>query len=218
LIRVQHTINTEESHIVGQWTVRDGATHFELGPLAVAMKDGHLYMADEYDFAMPSVLSLYQPVMEGKALLIKEADEANRIIKPHPLFRFFATGNTNGTGDNTGLYQGTLMQNAANYERFAIVEEVHYPAREAEIRIIMGQAKLSMPLAEKLVQFGTQCREAFRSGKISLPPSPRALIHAGMVGRVRANMEIGVRQAYANRLPEADRDAVNEVLRRISFA
>ncbi|NOV31223.1 AAA family ATPase [Methylomonas sp. ZR1] len=96
LIRVQHTIGTEESHIVGQWTVRDGATVFELGPLAVAMKEGHIYMADEYDFGMPSVLAVYQSVLEGKSLVIKEADAANRVIRPHPNFRFVATGNTNG--------------------------------------------------------------------------------------------------------------------------
>lgn len=97
VLRVQHTVNTEESHIVGQWTARGGETIFELGPLAMAMKHGWVYLADEYDFALPSVLSVYQPVLEGKALVIKEADAANRIIRPHPNFRFIATGNTNGS-------------------------------------------------------------------------------------------------------------------------
>ena len=113
-LRVQHTINTEESHIVGQWIVKDGQTKFELGPLATAMKFGLVYCADEYDFGLPSILSVYQPVLEGKPLVIKEADHDNRIIKPHPNFRFVATGNTNGCGDETGLYQGTNIQNAAN--------------------------------------------------------------------------------------------------------
>lgn len=109
MLRVQHTANMEEEHVIGGWRLRDGHTVFELGPLAMAMKHGWIYMADEYDFGRPEVLSLYQPVLEGKPLVIKEADLANRVIRPHPAFRFVATGNTNGQGDETGLYQGTTM-------------------------------------------------------------------------------------------------------------
>jgi cobaltochelatase CobS len=217
IIRIQHTRNTEESHVVGQWVVRDGRTVFELGPLAFAMKFGLTYLADEYDFAMPSVLSVYQPVMEGKPMVIKEADEANRIIRPHPLFRFVATGNTNGTGDETGLYQGTLLQNAANYERFAVVEEVRYMDRKTETQVVAAQAQLSKEIAEKLVNFANQCREAYAQQKLGVPPSPRAMIHAGIIGRLRGDMTAGLRLAYINRLPRVDQEAANEVLRRIVF-
>lgn len=109
-LRVQHTINTEEAHIVGQYVVKDGSTNFQLGPLPTAMLFGYNYCADEYDFAMPSVLSVYQPVLEGKPLVIKDAPPELRVIRPHPNFRFVATGNTNGGGDETGLYQGTQIQ------------------------------------------------------------------------------------------------------------
>jgi cobaltochelatase CobS len=69
-MRVQHTIGTEESHIVGQYVVKEGETRFQPGPLMMALQHGYVYCADEYDFAMPSVLSVYQPVLEGAALVV----------------------------------------------------------------------------------------------------------------------------------------------------
>jgi cobaltochelatase CobS len=215
LIRVQHTINTEESHIVGQWTVRDGATHFELGPLAVAMKDGHLYMADEYDFAMPSVLSVYQSVLEGKSLVIKEADAANRIIKPHPNFRFVATGNTNGSGDETGLYQGTNMQNAANYDRFGITCKVNYMIKTMETRIVVNQSGIEKEDAKRLVDFAGAVRDAYDAGKISATISPRALINAAKVGLRRGSYEMGVNLAFGNKLNQVDKEIVDGLSQRI---
>lgn len=215
LIRVQHTINTEESHIVGQWTVRDGATVFELGPLAVAMKQGHLYMADEYDFAMPSVLSVYQSVLEGKSLVIKEADAANRIIKPHPNFRFVATGNTNGSGDETGLYQGTNMQNAANYDRFGVTCRVTYMTKTMETRIIVNQSGIDKEDAKRLVDFGSAVRDAFDAGKISATISPRALINAAKVGLRRGDYIMGANLAFGNKLNQVDREICDGLSQRI---
>lgn len=215
LIRVQHTINTEESHIVGQWTVRDGATVFELGPLAVAMKSGHIYMADEYDFAMPSVLSVYQSVLEGKSLVIKEADAVNRVIKPHPNFRFVATGNTNGSGDETGLYQGTNMQNSANYDRFGICCKVNYMAKPMEIRIVVNQSGIDKEDAKRLVDFAGAVREAYDAGKISATISPRALINAAKVGLRRGSYKMGVDLAFGNKLNTVDFEIVSGLSQRI---
>ncbi len=80
---------------------------FEPGLLALAMKNGWVYLADEYDFAFPQILGVYQPVLEGEPLIIKEATPDWRRITPHKRFAFIGTGNTNGSGDETGLYQGT---------------------------------------------------------------------------------------------------------------
>src|SRR5690606_3664152 len=118
----------------------------------------------------------YQPVLEGKALVIKEADAANRIIKPHPNFRFVATGNTNGSGDETGLYQGTNIQNAANYDRFNMVLEIKYMSPEKEVQIIMKQSGIAKGDAEKMVDFASRIREQYSSAKLSAPISPRTLI------------------------------------------
>jgi hypothetical protein len=175
------------------------------------------YQADEYDFGMPSVLAVYQPVLEGKPLVIKEADEENRVIRPHPNFRMVGTGNTNGQGDETGLYQGTLLQNAANYERFGIVEEVKYMDAKAEVQVIAGQAGVPKEIAEKLVTLATQCRQAFADQKLGLPPSPRAMIKAAKQGRVLGDWVAGIKLAYVNRLSRTDQVAVGELLKRVAF-
>jgi cobaltochelatase CobS len=215
IIRVQHTVNTEESHIVGQWTVKEGHTVFELGPLALAMKYGWTYMADEYDFGIPSVLSVYQPVLEGKSLVIKEADQANRVIKPHPNFRFVATGNTNGSGDETGLYQGTNIQNEANYDRFGIVVEVKYMPAKVETQILINQAGILKEDAEKLIEFGTSIREAYGANRISKPVSPRALINAAKIGMRRGSWRTGLSLAFINKMTRADREVVDGMAQRI---
>ncbi|CAB4122247.1 COG0714 MoxR-like ATPases [uncultured Caudovirales phage] len=215
IIRVQHTVNTEESHIVGQWTVKEGHTVFELGPLALAMKYGWTYMADEYDFGIPSVLSVYQPVLEGKSLVIKEADHANRVIKPHPNFRFVATGNTNGSGDETGLYQGTNIQNEANYDRFGIVVEVKYMPAKVETQILINQAGIMKEDAEKLIEFGTSIREAYGANRISKPVSPRALINAAKIGMRRGSWRTGLSLAFINKMTRADREVVDGMAQRI---
>ena len=215
MLRVQHTINTEESHIVGQWTARAGETIFELGPLAMAMKYGWVYLADEYDFALPSVLSVYQPVLEGKALVIKEADHANRIIRPHPNFRFVATGNTNGSGDDTGLYQGTQVQNAANYDRFHMVLEVKYMRPELETQILINQAKVATEDAKKLVDFANRVRESYDGSKISAPISPRTLIAAAQIGLRKGSFRAGIMLCFANKLSKVDKEVVDGLSQRI---
>lgn len=213
--RVQHTGNTEESHVVGQWTVKGGQTIFELGPLPLAMLNGWVYVADEYDFAMPSVLSVYQAVLEGKALVIKEADAANRVIKPHKNFRFLATGNTNGSGDETGLYQGTTLQNSANYDRFGMVVHKKYMAAAAESLILQKRLSMVAGDADKLVSFANSVREAYDAGKISETISPRTLIFAATIGIKRGSFVQGVTLSYINKMTKVDAEAVKGMAERV---
>lgn len=215
LLRVQHTINTEESHIIGQWTIRDGQTVFQPGPLALAMKHGWVYLADEYDFALASVLAVYQPILEGKSLVIKEADDAHRIIKPHPEFRFCATGNTNGCGDETGMYQGTQMQNAANYDRFGVVIEQKYMPAKLEVQVIAGQAGIPTKDAELLVDFANRVRQAFDANEMSSTISPRALINAAKLGIRRGSWRAGLNLAFINKLSKVDRAAADGLAQRV---
>lgn len=214
-LRVQHTVNTEESHIVGQWTVRGGETVFELGPLPTAMKNGWVYCADEYDFALPSVLSVYQAVLEGKSLVIKEADAANRIIKPHPNFRFVATGNTNGSGDETGLYLGTMIQNSANYDRFGVVIHKQYMKKAAESQILQNRCKLVKEDADKMVDFAALIREAYDGAKISDTVSPRTLIYAARIGVKRGSFRKGLSLSFINKLSKIDREVADGLAQRI---
>jgi cobaltochelatase CobS len=215
MVRVQHTANMEEEHIVGGWRLRDGKTIFEPGLLPLAMMHGWLYVADEYDFGRPEVLSVYQPVLEMKPLVIKEADTAHRVIKPHPQFRIVATGNTNGQGDETGLYQGTNMQNAANYERFGIVEQMPYMDAKLEAKMISLQADIPQEDATKLVDFATRIRQEFDGGKVGMPISPRSLLYAAKVGVARMNYRAGIEKAFINRLSSVDRETATQVAQRV---
>lgn len=219
-LRVQHTVSTEEAHVLGQYVVKtvegEKVMVFEPGPLAVAMRFGLVYLADEYDFALPSVTSVYQPVLEGKPLLIKEAPPEWRYVKPHPNFRFFATGNTNGSGDETGLYQGTQIMNAANYSRFGMTIQVGYKEPAVETAIVAAQAGILPEDARKIVNFATSVREAYAKGEISVTVSPRELINAGQIGLAKGgNWRAGLQKAYINRLSTTDRKAVDDFAQRI---
>ena len=215
-IRVQHTINMQESDVLGQWSVRDNSTQFQLGPLPTAMLNGWVYIADEYDFAMPSVLAVYQPVLEGQSLLIKDAPPHLRKITPHPNFRFFATGNTNGCGDETGLYQGTLVQNAANYSRFKITEEVKYMEPGIEAAIIESKSGVTTSVAKQFVKFANDIRSLFRDSKITMTISPRELISAAQIGMAFGqDWRTGLQLAFCNRLPRIEMKVVDEYLQRV---
>lgn len=215
-MRVQHTINTEESHIIGQYVVRNGSTEFQLGPLPIAMMNGMVYCADEYDFAMPSVLSVYQPVLEGKALIIKDAPPEYRVIHPHKRFRMCATGNTNGGGDETGLYQGTQLQNAANYSRFAITQEVAYPSPSVEAAIVSNQARIDLADAERMVSFAKEIRESHKAGRLSSTISPREMINAARLGVIRgSDWRAGLDLAFIARQSRVDQQTITQYAQRI---
>ena len=215
MIRIQHTANTEESHIVGMWTVKNGETVWEPGPLSLAMKYGWLYLADEYDFAMPSVSAVYQPILEGKPLVIKEADAENRIVRPHPNFRFAGTGNTNGSGDEFAVYNGVVIQNSANFDRFGVVVHQQYLSKKLESQILQNQAGLRKEDADKVVEFGTLVREAFDSQKIGSTVSPRTLINGSMLGIRRGSFRAGLALSFINKLSTIDREVVNAIAQRV---
>ncbi|NQZ54736.1 MAG: AAA family ATPase [Piscirickettsiaceae bacterium] len=214
-IRVQHTANTEESHIVGQTLANESGTYFEPGPLALAMKHGWMYNADEYDFAHASILAVYQPVLEGKSLVIKEAPPEWRIVQPHADFRFVATGNTNGSGDETGLYIGTNMGNAANYSRFGIIQNVEYMPAKQEAQVIVSQAGIVSEDAQKLIQFATDIRKAYDAGTMSATIGPRELIYAAKIGFMKGSWTAGLQLSFVNRLGSVDRETAAGVAQRI---
>lgn len=222
--RVQHTVNTEESHIVGQYVVNQvidpvsgelkAKTEFQLGDLPIAMMNGEIFMADEYDRAYPSVLSVYQAVLEGKPLHIKEAPEELRLIRPHPEFRFVATGNTNGSGDSTGLYQATVTQDAATFERFGVVEEITYMPEKQEIAILESKTNVVNEDAVKIVKFANKIRHEAYPDSVSLTLGPRVLLNAARIGLGKFDLKAGIKIAYANRLPEIERKAAMDLAQR----
>ncbi|EDX6252107.1 AAA domain-containing protein [Salmonella enterica subsp. diarizonae] len=214
LIRAQHTASMEEAHVTGQILARDGSTYFEPGLLALAMKNGWVYLADEYDFAFPQILGVYQPVLEGEPLIIKEATPDWRRIEPHKRFAFIGTGNTNGSGDETGLYQGTNIQNAANFSRFGIVSHVKYMSVKAETNMLV-EAGIILEYAEKLVKFANLVRDGYEQHLISQPIGPRELLLSAKIGMMRGDFAAGIDKSFINKLPSTSAQAAREVVQKI---
>lgn len=219
-ITVQHDVGTEASDVVGQWVLKGKETVFEYGPLARAMRDGLVYIADEYDFALPNVLSVYQGVLNGGALFIKNAPPELAIVRPHKNFRFIATGNTNGAGDEIGLYQGTQLQNAANYSRFAITIKLDYQKADVEKRIIDAKIPgLPANHVDFLITFAGKVREAFANKTITNTLSTRELVNICMLAVLKAKgaklgWEYATEVGFINRMPEVDRVAIRAIVKK----
>ncbi len=123
----------EVAELVGHYTAIGGDLVWQDGPLTVAMRYGHWFVLDELDLIDPAVVAGLNTIVEGAPLVV--AENGGEVVQPHEDFRFIATGNTAGSGDATGLYQGTLRQNLAFMDRFWVVE-VGYPSPVQEEEIL----------------------------------------------------------------------------------
>ena len=144
---------------VGHLTVKDGNMAFEYGPLALAMRYGALLLLNEIDLTPPEIAAGLNSVLDGSSLCI--AENGSELIVPHPMFRLIATANTNGGGDDTGLYQGTQRQNLAWLDRFTICE-VGYPSAEVEKRLLARRfPSLPESLCATMVDYANEVRKLF---------------------------------------------------------
>ncbi|HYN77226.1 MAG TPA: AAA family ATPase [Lamprocystis sp. (in: g-proteobacteria)] len=149
--------------LIGQFVLVQGETRFVHGPLAVAARDGHVLILNESDLMDPSELAGLNDIIEGQPLVI--AENGGEVIRPHPKFRVFATGNSVGAGDGSGLYQGVLRQNLAFMDRFRVVH-VGYPEPAIEKEIIKAQApKLPDLIVEKMIAVAGEVRRLFVGAK-----------------------------------------------------
>ena len=149
----------EFADLVGHLTVKSGNMTFEYGPLALAMRYGALLLINEIDLTSPEIAAGLNSVLDGSPLCI--AENGGELIVPHPMFRLVATANTNGGGDDTGLYQGTQRQNLAWLDRFTICE-VGYPSAEVEKRLLArGFPSLPESLCATMVDYANEVRKLF---------------------------------------------------------
>jgi cobaltochelatase CobS len=217
-MRLQHSVDTERADVVGQWVLEGDKTTFHYGPLARAMLYGMIYIADEYDFALPNVLSVYQAVLEGEPLIIPNAPEHMAIVKPHPDFRFIATGNTNGAGDETGLYQGTQLQNAANYSRFGVTVHLGYTTAEPDI-LKKKFGEIPAVDLKQLMDLVKAIRTAYDNREITNIISTRELINvtrlAILRGRDKLNFKYGIDKGFCNRMSSIDAAAIRNIVQRV---
>lgn len=152
---------------------------FMYGPLAVAMKHGHILLINEVDLADPAELAGLNDVLEGRPLVI--AQNGGEIIKPHPMFRVVVTGNSTGSGDATGRYQGVMMQNLAAMDRYRFIQ-VGYADEATEMNILRRVAPtLNEGLRKGMVKTANEIRKLFMGengddGHIGVTMSTRTLV------------------------------------------
>ena len=172
----------EFADLAGHLAVKDGNMVYEYGPLALAMRYGGLLLLNEADLTSPEVAAGLNSVLDGSPLCI--AENGGELVTPHSMFRFVATANTNGGGDDTGLYQGTQRQNAAWLDRFVMCE-IGYPAPDVEKALLARRFPvLPEELSHKLVDFAGEVRKLFMgeadsgnlSGTIEVTLSTRTLL------------------------------------------
>ncbi len=159
-------------------TINNGKqiTEFQEGILSWAIQRPIALVFDEYDAGRPDVMFVIQRVLEAEGSLV--LPDQNRIIHPHRFFRLFATANTIGLGDYTGMYQGTQMINQAQLDRWNIVCSLNYLPPEEEFKIL--KAKLGDKFQDRhlkmMISLANIIRRGFMAGEILSVMSPRALI------------------------------------------
>ncbi|RPI07721.1 MAG: AAA family ATPase [Zetaproteobacteria bacterium] len=166
--------------LVGQFVLVQGETKFVHGPLAVAARDGHMLILNESDLMDPAELAGLNDSIEGQPLVIPE--NGGEVIRPHPMFRVFATGNSSGGGDGSGLYQGVLRQNLAFMDRFRVIH-VGYPEPEVEKEVVaQAVPSLNAAIIDKMLAVAGEIRRLFMGdGKgdepeLTLTMSTRTLV------------------------------------------
>ncbi|MGH8142440.1 MAG: AAA family ATPase [Steroidobacteraceae bacterium] len=200
-------------------TLREGrqVTQFREGVLPWAVQRAVALVLDEYDAGRPDVMLLLQRVLESEGRLALL--EQNRVLTPHAAFRLFATANTIGLGDATGLYQGTQTLNQGQMDRWQIVATLNYLSADIEQQIVLAHVPAyddapGRALVARMVDVASLTRAAFMAGEISTVMSPRTVISWAENLQIFGDVAQSFRLSFLNRCDEAERDAVAEFYQR----
>ena len=193
-------------------------TEFREGILPWALQHPCALVFDEYDAGRPDVMFVIQRVLEveGKLTLLDQ----NRVIRPHPAFRLFATANTVGLGDTTGLYHGTQQINQGQMDRWNIVATLNYLPHAQEVAIVMAKLGIDpsdqamRKQVEAMVALADLTRAGFINGDISTVMSPRTVITWAENARIFGDLALAFRMTFLNKCDEAERPTVAEYYQR----
>jgi cobaltochelatase CobS len=194
-------------------------TEFREGILPWSYQHNVALVFDEYDAGRPDVMFVIQRILEssGKLTLLDQS----RVIRPHPAFRLFATANTVGLGDTTGLYHGTQQINQAQMDRWSIVTALNYLPHADEVGIVMSKCK-SYAKTDKgkktisnMVRVADHTRNAFIQGDLSTVMSPRTVITWAQNAEIfGGDIAFGFRVTFLNKCDELERPVVAEFYQR----
>ena len=221
-IRINLDAHISRIDLVGRDAIvlREGqqVTEFREGLLPWALQTPTALVFDEYDAGRPDVMFVIQRVLEaeGKLTLLDQ----NRVIRPNPYFRLFATANTVGLGDTSGLYHGTQQINQGQMDRWNVVVTLNYLPAAVEAQIVLaksGEYDHAGGKAEvdRMVKVAELTRQGFMNGDISTVMSPRTVITWAQNALIFDDVGFAFRLSFLNKCDEAERALVAEYYQRV---
>jgi cobaltochelatase CobS len=199
--------------------LKDGKqiTEFKEGILPWAYQHNVALVFDEYDAGRPDVMFVIQRILEssGKLTLLDQS----RVIRPHPAFRLFATANTIGLGDTTGLYHGTQQINQAQMDRWSVISVLNYLPHAQEVGIVLAKCKSYQndkgnKVIGNMVRLADLTRNAFIQGDLSTVMSPRTVITWAQNAEIFGELGFAFRVTFLNKCDELERPIVAEFYQR----
>ena len=220
-VRVNLDSHISRIDLIGKDAIRlrDGVqvTEFQEGILPWALRNACAIVFDEYDAGRADVMFVIQRVLEadGKLTLLDQ----NEVITPHPSFRLFATSNTVGLGDTTGLYHGTQQINQGQMDRWSLVATLNYLSHDAEVSIVLSKCPhyntaSGRRTVGQMVTLADHTRTAFMNGELSTVMSPRTVIAWAQNAEIFRDVGYAFRLTFLNKCDELERQTVAEFYQR----
>ena len=200
-------------------TIKDGKqiTEFKEGILPWALQTPTALVFDEYDAGRPDVMFVIQRVLEveGKLTLLDQ----NKVISPHAGFRLFATANTVGLGDTSGLYHGTQQINQGQMDRWHIVSTLNYLDPDLELKVVLSKVpsldnKEGLEIAKNMISVANLSRQGFANGDISTLMSPRTVISWAENHQIFNDLNKSFEITFLNKCDETERVIIAEYYQR----
>ena len=192
-------------------------TEFKEGILPWAIQNPVALVFDEYDAGRPDVMFVIQRVLEneGNFTLL----DKNKVLKQHNFFRLFATTNTVGLGDTTGLYHGTQQINQGQMDRWNIVTTLNYLRFEKEFEIILAKnQKMNNTKGKEkignMIKVADLTRKGFMNGDISTVMSPRTVMHWAENSEIFNDVGYAFRVTFLNKCDDLEKNIIAEYYQR----
>ncbi len=220
-VRVNLDGHVSRLDLVGRDAVvlREGrqVTEFQEGIVPWSLRRPVALVFDEYDAGRPDVMFVIQRILErdGRFTLLDQ----NEVIRPHPAFRLFATANTIGLGNLTGLYHGSQLLNHAQIDRWNIVATLNYLSRDEEAAIVRARVPAlddegGRRLVDSMVATASLTREGFAAGDLSTLMSPRTVITWAENREIFGDTALAFRLSFLNKCDDLERPLVAEYYQR----
>ena len=200
-------------------TLQEGkqVTEFREGLLPWSLQHPIALVFDEYDAGRPDVMFVIQRILEasGKLTLLDQ----NRVIHPHSAFRLFATSNTVGLGDTTGMYHGIQQINQGQMDRWNIVTTLNYLPADQELNIISAKFPdmnndSGRETLERMIRLAGLTRKGFIQGELSTLMSPRTVISWTENTSIFNDISYAFKVSFLNKCDDVERPTVKEYFQR----